>query len=79
MPMLFELFGFRFLFYSNEHTPIHIHVIRGSAKAKFLLFPITLIENKGMKPAEVKMAERIIRQRTEYIAEKWNRYFNQGR
>jgi len=26
MPKIFEYFGFIFLFYSNEHEPIHVHV-----------------------------------------------------
>ncbi|MBS9768740.1 MAG: DUF4160 domain-containing protein [Flavobacteriaceae bacterium] len=37
MPKLFEIFGFSFFFYSNEHLPIHIHIIKGDAEAKFEL------------------------------------------
>ena len=29
MPKIFEYFGFIFFFYSNEHEPIHVHVIKG--------------------------------------------------
>ena len=29
MPKIFEYFGFVFFFYSNEHEPIHVHVIHG--------------------------------------------------
>lgn len=25
MPKIFEYFGFIFLFYSNEHDPVHVH------------------------------------------------------
>lgn len=35
MPTLFILFGFRFMFYSNEHEPMHIHVVKGNTQAKF--------------------------------------------
>ena len=28
MPKIFEYFGFIFLFYSNEHEPIHVHVMK---------------------------------------------------
>lgn len=79
MPLLFTLFGFKFFFYSNEHSPIHIHVKKGNARAKFLLFPVKVLENKGMKPTEIKAAELIIKQRVEFISEKWNCYFNQER
>jgi len=47
MPTLFIFFGFRFMFYSNEHEPMHIHVVKGKQNAKFLLFPVKLVENKG--------------------------------
>ncbi len=56
-PTIFTLFGYRFLFYSNDHTPIHVHVVKGGAKAKFNLFPVELVENLGFKPAELKMIE----------------------
>jgi hypothetical protein len=54
MPTLFIFFGLRFLFYSNDHEPIHIHVIKGKGKgecqAKFSVLPeILLIENDGLK------------------------------
>ena len=50
MPTIFILFGYRFLFYSNDHTPMHVHVIKGGAKAKFNLFPVELVVNQGFKP-----------------------------
>ncbi len=35
MPKLFEIEGYQFLFYSNEHRPIHVHVRRGGGEAVF--------------------------------------------
>ena len=35
MPTVFNLFGYRFWFYGNDHTPIHIHVQKGGAVAKY--------------------------------------------
>ena len=35
MPTIFEYFGFIFKFYSNEHEPIHVHVIKGEAEVVF--------------------------------------------
>ena len=32
MPTLFTLFGLRFMFYSNDHEPIHVHVVKGGAE-----------------------------------------------
>lgn len=55
MPTIFILFGFRFMFYANDHEPIHVHVVKGNISAKFTLFPVDLIENNGLKPAELNL------------------------
>lgn len=76
MPTIFFLFGFRFMFYSNDHEPIHIHVIKEDKSAKFTLFPVALVYNRGLKQAELKRVEAIIEENKELIAERWNNFFN---
>lgn len=77
MPTIFILFGFRFLFYANDHEPIHVHVVKGNISAEFTLFPeVELVENKGLKPAELKLVESVIEENKEIIAEHWNKFFN---
>lgn len=34
MPTLLKINGFKFFFYSNEHEPKHIHVLKGEEFAK---------------------------------------------
>ena len=47
MPTLFILFGMRFCFYTEDHEPIHVHVIAHGIEAKFNLDPeVTLVYNK---------------------------------
>jgi hypothetical protein len=55
MPTIFKLFGFTFLFYSNDHEPIHVHVVKGKQKAKFTIFPVKLVDNHGLSRSEIKM------------------------
>ena len=76
MPTIFILFGFRFMFYANGHEPIHVHVVKGGAKAKFTISPVTLVENYGLKPSELKLVESIMEENEEVIAEHWNKFFN---
>ena len=76
MPTVFRLFGYVFFFYGNDHTPIHIHVKRGGAMAKYNIFPISMVYNHGFKPSELKMIEAILEENEEVIAEHWNRFFN---
>ncbi len=84
MPLLFTFFGLRFMFYSNDHEPIHVHVIKGKGSikesAKFNIEPeITLITNKGLQSNEIKLAEMIIEENKELISERWNEFFNKNR
>jgi len=78
MPTIFILFGFRFMFYTNDHEPIHVHVVKGNISAKFTLFPVDLIENNGLKPAELKLVESVIEENKEVISEHWNKFFNRS-
>lgn len=75
MPTLFIYLGLRFFFYSNDHEPIHVHVSSGDGEARFQLEPIQLIENKGLKPKELKIAELAIEENKEVIKERWNEFF----
>ena len=51
MPAVFRHQGFRFHFYSDEgdpREPVHVHVAKDNADAKFWLYPvITLAYNRG--------------------------------
>jgi len=83
MPTVFIFFGLRFLFYSNDHEPIHIHVVKGKGKIKeyaiYQVIPnITLLENKGLKSNELKLAEMVIDENREIIIESWTRFFEKS-
>lgn len=80
MPLLFIFFGLRFQFYSNDHELIHVHVLHGKGasarKAKFNLLPeIKLVENDGLKPNELKMAEMVIEENYDIIVQQWHTFF----
>lgn len=77
MPTLFIVFGFRFMFYSNDHEPIHVHVIKGDAEARFQVLPdVCLLDNHGLKPAELKLAESLVEENKETIVSNWKNFFN---
>jgi len=77
MPTIFRFFGMQFYFWSNEHEPVHIHVRKGRSLAKFEIEPnVELIDNKGFKPQELKLAENIIEENKDVILTNWETYFN---
>lgn len=78
MPTIFIFFGFRFFFYSDDHTPIHVHVTKDGHEAKYNVQPLELIYNHGFKSSEVKMIESIIEENEDVITERWKSFFNQN-
>ncbi len=74
MPTLFELFGMRFFFYSNEHLPIHVHVANGDGRAKINIETLELVENIGIKPKDIKKAMLLAEMYQQEIMAKWEEY-----
>jgi hypothetical protein len=77
MPTVFYYFGLQFLFYSNDHEPIHVHVQNADGEAKFKIEPICLIENRGLKNKDLKLAEIAIEENKEVIIERWKEFFKE--
>ena len=75
MPTVFIFFGYRFYFYSNDHTPIHVHVSKGGSEARYEVEQIKLLENHGFKRQELSYIEGIIEENREVIIERWNEIF----
>ena len=85
MPKMFEYFGFIFYFYSNEHEPIHVHVLHGGNENIFdlimmngILVDINVRERKGVEPLSEKdrrTAEAFIQKYHRNIIEKWVKFF----
>ena len=79
MPLVFRWNGLRFYFYSNEgdpREPVHIHVNRDQADAKFWLYSdVEHAYSHGFNARELRqMAEEIERRRDE-IERAWHEHF----
>ena len=85
MPKLYEYFGLVFLMFSNEHSPIHVHV-RYGANESFLELIIVdgevvevifrkLSNKRPLPPAQQREAEVFVKAMAREIARKWNEYF----
>ena len=76
MPTLFYYLGLKFHFYSNDHLPIHVHVSIDNSEARYQVHPeIKLIENRGLKPRELRLAEIGIEENRDIIIERWKEHF----
>lgn len=76
MPTIFEIFGLRFFFYSEEHLPIHVHVKYGNGYAKIEIATREVVINRGLKPRELRKAIQLIEIYEEDIIQAWYDYFN---
>ena len=76
MPVVFRYKGYRFFFFSNEGDPpepLHIHVRRGEAVAKFWMLPhVSVAESFGMNSAELRELMQIAEDNREMIERYWN-------
>ena len=85
MPKIFEYFGFIFLFYSNEHEPIHVHVMKDEHEAIFeiILENGELVEihrrtSRKIPPLSEKdaaTAEAFVKKYYKNIVDKWVNFF----
>ena len=85
MPKIFEYFGFIFLFYSNEHEPIHVHVMKDGHEAIFeiILENGELVEihrrtsNKipALSEKDAATAEAFVKKYYKNIVDKWVNFF----
>lgn len=78
-PTILRFKAYRFFFFSNEGNPlepIHVHIRKGEALAKFWIQPnICLVESYGFNSKELKEIEELVKKNEQEIKTKWNQYF----
>lgn len=76
MPTVLIVRGFRFFFVSLDRgEPIHIHVEKESAYAKFWLEPVRLAKSKGFRSSELSKVRAIIEKYESRFVGAWNEFF----
>jgi len=79
MPTVFRERGFRFFFYSDEGSPlepVHIHVVRDQAEAKFWLEPTVRLDyNRGCDARTLRTIQKLVVANRNLIVRAWNVHF----
>ena len=72
-----DIEGFKFFFWSNERSePIHVHVFKAGANAKFWLEPqIRLAWNRGFKSTQLRRILNVLTNQRYAIQEAWRSHF----
>jgi hypothetical protein len=77
MPTALNVEGFRFFFFSNEgDEPMHIHIEKADATAKFWLVPVELEHNYGFNSKELSKLYALVTNNKELLKQKWNEHFS---
>ena len=77
MPTALDREGYKYFFYSNEHTPEHVHVKKDGGNAKFdISGDVHLVQSRGMKLPELKRAQEIAEEEQSLLKEKWHEFFD---
>jgi len=75
MPTILKLKGFRFFFFSNEHTPKHIHIQKQEKYAKINIETLEIINNYKFNSKELKEIKNIAKIYQNKFLKAWDEYF----
>ena len=72
MPTVLRLGPYRFYFYSHEPNEApHIHIDRDDQSAKFWLKSVTMADNIGFSPKELRKLHTIVEEHQKVLLEAW--------
>ena len=74
MPTLLKINGFRFFFYSNEHEPMHIHILKNENFAKVNLENLK-VEFSNFKNSDLDFVLETIKAHKDEFINVWQEYF----
>ncbi len=74
MPTIYELDGFKFFFYANEHLPRHIHIKKGDEFAKYDLESEYFVIN-FFSSSDTKKLSKLLRKEQSYFMRRWDEFF----
>lgn len=79
MPVILRYKGYTFFFFSNEgdpREPLHVHVRKGGATAKFWLEPqVALAESYGLSGQELNELAKVVGNNRQLIERAWYEFF----
>ena len=71
MPTVLRIGGYRFIIFTNDHNPPHIHVQRAEGGAKIGLRPIEIVEYHALNTRQLGEIIAIVSEHHDYLLDKW--------
>lgn len=76
LPTILRVDGFRFFFFSNEHTPEHIHIEKGDSYAKIELESLKVTDSYNLNAKNLKNLISLVKENREKLQGAWDEYFS---
>ena len=77
MPTILKINGYRFFFFSDEHTPEHIYIEKADAYARIELDNLNVTDSYNLNSKELKKLLKLVEENKEKLQGAWNEYFKQ--
>jgi len=75
MPTILKIDGWRFFFFSDEHTPEHIHIEKADSYARIEIESLLVTDSYNLNSKELKKLLQLVKQHNKELKEAWNEYF----
>ena len=76
MPTVLRIDGYRFFFFSNEHTPEHIHIEKGDMYVRIELDTLKVTERYNVSSSDLKKMVKLVKENKNLLKEQWDEYFD---
>ena len=77
MPTVLKIDGYRFFFFSDEHTPEHIHIEKGDSYIRIEIESLKVTNSYNINSKETKKLVKLVTENKDKLREAWNEYFKQ--
>jgi len=77
MPTIFKENGYRFFFFSDEHSPQHIHIEKGDSYARIEIETLKVTNNYNLNSKELKKLVSLVLANKNKLKEAWDDYFEE--
>ena len=77
MPTVLRIDDYRFFFFSDEHTPEHIHIEKGDSYARIEIESLKAADTYNLNSKELKKLVLLVTKNKEKLKGTWDEYFKQ--
>jgi len=75
MPTVLRIDGYRFFFFSDEHTPEHIHIEKGDSYARIEIESLKVTDSYNLNNKELKKLLSLVTKNKDKLKGTWDEYF----